>query len=233
MPFHDRARFCLRRHRADLQWKCDQALRHQARVASRSVDFKPAIVRACGDQIKAICGNVTHTNALVVSCLRRNRRHPDMSVPCRREVTSDEIVASQDFALAFRLRLACANDAELLCPDTRDQAFEDTFDYEAEEYKEGGAGAGGADAADDEEPRDGGATLQCLGDHMADIKRKACRSEVFNYLKDVNVDLRIDGPLVAACADEIAKDARRSSAEHLIATKAPRCTATAWILIVA
>ena len=27
--------------------------------------------------------------------------------------------------------------------------------------------------------------------------------------------------------------ARRSSAEHLIATKAPRCTATAWMLIVA
>ena len=34
-------------------------------------------------------------------------------------------------------------------------------------------------------------------------------------------DLRVDG------------EARRSSAEHLIATKAPRCTATAWILIVA
>ena len=28
---------------------------------------------------------------------------------------------------------------------------------------------------------------------------------MFNYLKDVNVDLRIDGPLVAACAAEIAK----------------------------
>ncbi len=27
--------------------------------------------------------------------------------------------------------------------------------------------------------------------------------------------------------------ARRSSAEHLIATKAPRCTATAWMLTVA
>ena len=30
-----------------------------------------------------------------------------------------------------------------------------------------------------------------------------------------------------------ADEARRSSAEHLIATKALRCTATAWILIVA
>ena len=124
----------------------------------------------------------------MTGCLRRNRRHADMSVACRREVTSDEIVASQDFALAFRLRLACANDAELLCADTRDDAFEDDWDYAAEEYKPAAADAGAGDkdkdkdkaggGIDDDEPRDGGATLQCLGDHMAEIKRKACRAEV-------------------------------------------------------
>ena len=139
-----------------------------------------------------------------MSCLRRNRRHADMSVACRREVTSDEIVASQDFALAFRLRLACANDAELLCANTRLDAFDEGFDYDAAEYKEGADDAAGAGAAGaDDEPRDGGATLQCLGDKMEEIKRKACRAEVFAYLKDVNVDLRIDGPLVEACAGEI------------------------------
>ena len=67
-----------------------------------------------------------------------------------------------------------------------DDAFEDDWDYAAEEYKPaaGDAGAGDKDkdkaggGIDDDEPRDGGATLQCLGDHMAEIKRKACRAEV-------------------------------------------------------
>ena len=45
--------------------------------------------------------------------------------------------------------------------------------------------------------------------------------------KAVAVGPALAVPLRAAAA------ARRSFAEHLIATKAPRCTATAWILIVA
>ena len=44
---------------------------------------------------------------------------------------------------------------------------------------------------------------------------------------------KTDADVAAAFGREVRVVARRRSAEHLIATKALRCTATAWILIVA
>ncbi|KAL4443753.1 hypothetical protein ABPG75_011490 [Micractinium tetrahymenae] len=174
---------CLHEHRADLSKACTTKLfEHDERLAE-DIDFKYPLHRACALEISIFCRDVPHGHALVVRCLQENIEDGEMSQECKAEVKKDEIQASRDYRLNYRLFKACSAEMGRLCAAKVKSCFD--------------AGA---------ECR--GVVADCLRDRLDDIHGEECRAEVFHLLEMQVGDHQADPQLESACRGDMAMHCR-------------------------
>lgn len=99
-----------------------------------------------------------------------------MSSECRTEVERDEVRSSEDYRLNFKLAEACKADTKALC---------------ANKCKDSQAC--------------GGQVLRCLTENSDHIMFKACKDEIFYFMKMEVKDFRNDVILAEACRSDVDK----------------------------
>ncbi|KAG2445817.1 hypothetical protein HXX76_000421 [Chlamydomonas incerta] len=170
-----RVQACLRDHRMQLSWGCEEQLFRQELEDSDDIRLSVRLYTRCIREKRKFCGEVAPGSARVKDCLESHRHDDGFSDECRTEV--DAMIESRvrDFRLDSRLRTTCESDIYNMC------AF-----------------FGDVDTLDTEDT----SVIRCLQDYMNEITSPACRSMVRKYKELAAEDIRFDVPLAEACFED-------------------------------
>jgi len=170
---------CLQGARDVLAAECAASLFDAEVRAAESIDFKLPLARACGAEAARHCAGTPHAGGAMQRCLAEHAAAGGAGAACRAELEADARRSARDYRLNYRLKTACEADVASLC-------------------------AGACAAATDGSC--GGRVLACLADKQDAITAKACKDEVFYFVKMQVADYRNDILLAEACRSDV--DAR-------------------------
>lgn len=179
IPGSARVITCLEEQRGQLSKPCSAQLFRHEEMLAEDIDFKYPLQRACVTEISIFCADTPHGHARVVRCLQDKVEDGEMSDECRAEVKKDELKASHDYRLNYRLQKACSGEVSRLCKKEAASCAEAGQECE-------------------------GRVTDCLRAKLDDIRGEECRKEVFHVVKAQAFDYRLDAQMGAACSGDIA-----------------------------
>jgi Golgi apparatus protein 1 len=169
---------CLTNQRSSLSPVCRATLFDEEVRFSENIDFQFPMKEACKEEIEKFCKDIPRGNGRVIRCLQDMKNEKNLGKPCQQEVLSYESEINKDYRLNYRLRTACQQDIQNLCPTVCQQSDGQVC---------------------------GGKVLRCLSDKIDNIKAESCIKEV-NYFEKMEVsNFKNDVILAEACRQDVDK----------------------------
>ncbi|GAX78146.1 hypothetical protein CEUSTIGMA_g5588.t1 [Chlamydomonas eustigma] len=167
-----RVQACLRDHRLQLTWLCEEQLFRQEAEDADDVRLSVRLFNKCLPDKKKFCGQSLPGNSQVKDCLEKNRNQKGFSSECKEEI--DQLIERRvrDFKLDFRLRNSCEKDIYETCAFYGDDL--------------------GMDG-------DSSNVIHCLQDYFSELKVEKCKEQVKKYQELAAEDIRFDSSLADAC----------------------------------
>eukprot|EP00850_Spirogloea_muscicola_P014522 SM000105S13867 [mRNA] locus=s105:179263:185692:- [translate_table: standard] len=166
-----RIQTCLREHRTKLDWNCRDALFRQEQENADDIRLDVRLFRACLNDKRKFCNDVTPGDARVKDCLESHRLDPDFTTSCKTEFDRMMERRASDFRLDPTLSKYCASDIEM-CNFDKEQSGEENWDAKV---------------------------IQCLQDFREELRDPKCRQQVHRLTKRAAEDMRFDRPLAEVC----------------------------------
>lgn len=178
-PGEGRVQNCLRDHRGQVSWECQEELFRQEVENADDVRLSLKLIQACMADKKTFCNDVKPGNARVKDCLEEHRNEPNFSAECKAQLEGMMERRATDFRLDSALAEQCADDIEDVCG------------YEKESLDN----IEGFDAR----------VIQCLQDYRDELLDPQCKQQVHKLTQRASEDIRFDEPLADACYEDRAK----------------------------
>ena len=151
-PGEGRVQECLRTHRDQLSWDCQEELFRQEVENADDMRLNYVLFRKCSRDKAKFCPDVKYGNARVKECLEDNKGKPDFSEECRVEFENMMARRATDFRLDAKLRELCKDDIEEVCGYEKD-SLDSIAGYD-------------------------GRVIECLQDYKEELVTPACKDRV-------------------------------------------------------
>ena len=180
-----RVHACLREHMDFLSPECRSSEFEEMESEHNDVRLNFPVAVACKTEIVKICSETSR--AEVEFCLRRNKNHPLMNSGCRTEVEKDQRLALIDIRLQPMIHIHCIQAMKRLCGDV-DVSFLDASEHEKHP-----------------DSRNSKQLLQCLIDHISDIRKQQCKQSVRTLIQNQVEDMSLIDGFSDNCRNDVMK----------------------------
>mmetsp|Transcript_18814 Transcript_18814/g.52452 ORF Transcript_18814/g.52452 Transcript_18814/m.52452 type:complete len:892 (-) Transcript_18814:83-2758(-) len=175
-PGNGKVQECLRDHRSQLSWDCQEELFRKEVEDADDIRLSTKLFKACLQDKRRFCPDVKPGANRAKECLEDSREETGFSEDCRSELEAMMARRAVDFRLDAKLRELCSQDIEEVCG------------YE----KESMDSIAGYDAR----------VSSCLMDYRDEILNPQCQSYVHKLIEEASSDVRLNVPLADACFED-------------------------------
>jgi len=151
-PGEGRVQQCLRNHRAQLSWDCQEELFRKEVEDADDLRLSTSLYKACLADKKQFCPKVKPGSNRAKDCLEDNMEKSGFSEQCKKELDAMRERRATDFRLDATLRKLCRDDIEEVCGYEK-ESLDSIASYD-------------------------GRVSNCLMDYRDEIMKPACKSYV-------------------------------------------------------
>lgn len=167
---HTKVQNCLEGNLTRLSQPCKLFMHKMIALRTQNLDFNRDLSKSCSSSVVKFCQGTAEGIGRRVGCLISHMREPEMDSACKKELIKELHLRSKSLNVNPSLRMACAKDLDAF-------TAADKCDLQAKSWR-----------------------INCLTDHVSELKSGACRQEVENLIANQRFDLRAKPGMMQACA---------------------------------